>query len=1215
MPALARNYTSGAQGTRPSRRHLPPGEPVVRVVCASLALLISSVAIGGSPAPKESVSSEYVAVPGEETSGESGARSENAPTAAKLLSSLPARIEPNRGQADPRFPYVGRAANYTVSFAKDAVLFGLPAPRDDLPRDKALPRARTAPEGPIGHNGTSLVIKVAFAGADPKARLLAEEPQAGISNYYKGQDPSKWITGVEGYSALRYSELFKGTDLVFRDDNGIFSFSLYLKPGSKPRPFAFHIEGHSGLAISQEGHLRIESPSGDLVFEKPRAFQSSAAHGDSVPVQYELLGAGGVSLSLGHYDTTQELVVDPAIRWSTYLGGTYEEYGAEIASDASGTPYLLGTTRSSDFPTTPPSDHGPYASPLFEDVFVTRLSREGDSLIYSTYFGGSNLDYGTDIAVDPTGSAYVTGRTLSVNFPTTFEAFDTRCEGSTVFATWEGFVARIDPRGRFVYSSCIGGSSHDDAYGIAADESGYAYVVGSASPPGFSGTPGAYDEDPGEYGDAFVLKVGPSGRELSFLTFLGGSKGDEGLDVALDTDGGIVVVGETESPDFPITEGAVDSIFGGLAEGFLAKLSGDGAQLAYGTYLGGNGGADSVGEVVFDARGFAVVAGATSSPDFPTTGGAAGGSSGDGTGRRAEAFAAKIDVQKRKLEFSAVIGGIGDDVANGIATDLDGRVYVVGSTTSTDFPVTPGAISTSYGGGVSDAFVTIISADGGEFTYSSFLGGREFDFAVDVAVVPGHGLYASGYTESADFPVTRSSYDTNLAELDVFLVAFTMPCDESTRTGTRYLVEGSTQAGFEEWIVIANPDPEMPSVVCLAVISDREVVGIKEFEIGPRSRIAVPMHKLAYLTEVSVRVDLHGPPVEVERAVYVDSGTRRGAHLGTAQGLDDVGGTIHLAEGTTGEASETWCLVLNPSLTETASVRIRFSTDTGELGGPVMFTMPPSTRRTIRVNDYVPNSYHVSTEVVSDVPVLVERASYIAHSGLRGATASPGVSTLKRKWLLPEGATAGPFEDWILLSNPAEEPAEASITLMTSGGAPRVVPVELGPRTRVSVRADDYVDSYDVAAVVESDRPIAAERALYTRGHPTYGDTASTSEGLTALSTRWIAPEGATDGGFETWTLVSNPDPAETATISIQYMTDRGPVPGPQNRQVAPMSRATFKANDYLYPPTYHAAAIVEVADGPPVGVDHSVYAPPWMPGRDATSGPAIAVGPVSEIP
>ncbi len=342
---------------------------------------------------------------------------------------------------------------------------------------------------------------------------------------------------------------------------------------------------------------------------------------------------------------------------------------------------------------------------------------------------------------------------------------------------------------------------------------------------------------------------------------------------------------------------------------------------------------------------------------------------------------------------------------------------------------------------------------------------------------------------------------------------------------TDYAVEGSTQAGFQEWLLLSNPSPLKTGLACARVITASWQASTHCYDVPPLSRVSVPIHTLIEDPEVSLRIDSYETRIYSERAVYVDSAGRRGAHLGRSQPVTSAYTTAYIPEGFTTGSSETWVLVVNPSSTETATADFFFQTGEGETPGPQDLSIPPQTRRTIRVDDYVPDSYLAATRVASDRPVLTERASYLGHSGLSGATASPGTYSLGTRWLIPEGATSGPFEDWVLLSNPTGAHVNAQVTFMTSTAATTPQPFHLMPGQRISVRADDYVDSYDVAALVEADNPIAAERALSTRGHPIYGETASSAEALDSVSDIWFTPEGATEGGFETWTLVSNTIP------------------------------------------------------------------------------------------
>jgi hypothetical protein len=827
-------------------------------------------------------------------------------------------------------------------------------------------------------------------------------------------------------------------------------------------------------------------------------------------------------------------------------------------------------------------------------------------LVYATFIGGSGgNEWLNDIEIDASGAAYAVGGTDSSDFPISSAAQPAYGGGG-----FDGVAIKLSSSGAALsYSTFLGGSADDFANEARLDPTGALYVVGETESANFP-VASPYQASIGGLGDGFVTKLAPSGSAFGYSTYLGGLSWDSARGLDLDTSGAVYVTGMTMSSNFP-TASPYQASISGSSDGFVTKFSPGGGSLTYSTYLGG-----SITEwfdgIEIDPAGSIYVAGLSSSSDYPITPGNAlqGSNAGD-----RDVVISKLSPTGSSLDFSTYLGGSLWDSASALAVDSAGDIFVTGVTFSVDFP-TSSAFQTTLAG-PTDAFVAKVkvSATGAGLVYSTYLGGSGQEYGRDITI-DGIGLaYVTGNTTSIDFPITSPFQATLAGGSDAFAAILMLVSSSCyfTPLSTDYAVEGSTQEGFEEWLLLSNPDPAVEGLACVSILTASGPGGIHSFWVPPLSRVSVRVNDLISDPEVSLRIDSHQRKIYSERAMYISSGQRQGAHLGRSLPLSSAATSIYIPEGFTAQSSETWILVSNPSTTDTASIDLSFQTDTGSVSGPQDVLVPPQTRATFKANDYVPGSFFVGTTISSDKPVLAERASYLGHSGLLGATDSPGTPQLSQSWILPEGATAGPFETWILLSNPTSNHVDAQVRFLTSAGALAPLSFHLMPQTRLSIRADDYTDTYDVATLVTSDNPIATERALYSKGHPSYGDTASSAEGLTSLSKSWLTPEGAAAGGFETWTLVSNPSLTDTAVISLDYLTESGLSPGPQNYSLAPGSRVSFRANDYVS--TYNAAAKVKVVSGPGVAVDHSVYAPEGRMGRDATGGPGIALGSAVPIP
>ncbi|MCB0206697.1 MAG: SBBP repeat-containing protein, partial [Anaerolineae bacterium] len=329
-----------------------------------------------------------------------------------------------------------------------------------------------------------------------------------------------------------------------------------------------------------------------------------------------------------------------ALIYATYLGGSGEDIGFAIALDGSDNVCIAGKTTSSDFPVTAGSFDTTFNGGS-SDAFVARLNAAGTGLDYASFLGGSRFEEGTDIDVDDTGDATVTGTTYSTDFPTTPNAFDPDYNGGTS----DAFVARLNSAGsELEYSTFLGGSRQDVGSAITLDAANNAYVTGESNSGNFPTTPGAFDTSANGEGDVFVVKLNPAGSQATYATFLGGSDVDRGDGITVDEANSAYVTGSTYSSNFPISPDSFDVTLGGYKDAFVARLNPTGSELSYASFLGGNG-EDSSGEdsglaIAVDDSGRVYVIGETDTEDFPTM----PGSFDPSYNGYDDAFAVKLDV-------------------------------------------------------------------------------------------------------------------------------------------------------------------------------------------------------------------------------------------------------------------------------------------------------------------------------------------------------------------------------------------------------------------------------------------------------------------------------------------------------------------------------------------------------------------------------------------
>ena len=508
--------------------------------------------------------------------------------------------------------------------------------------------------------------------------------------------------------------------------------------------------------------MRIRTALGVMRDSRPVTYQKIS--GTRVPVssRFRLEGGGTktrFAFSVGRHQHGHELVIDPGIQFTTFLGGNSNEIGAGIAVDASGNSYISGTTQSPNFPTTPGAFKRTGAVSNFADAFVTKLNPAGTALVYSTYVGGSDMEFGNGLAVDAAGNAYVTGTTKSTNFPTTGGAFDRslntpgNCPRCGIDNT-DGFVFKLNAAGSgLTYSTYLGGGTDiDSPRGIAVDGAGSAYVVGETSSSDYPTTAGAFRRTRAGQIDMFVTKLNPTGSALTYSTYVGGTQVENGQGITVNSAGNAYVVGSSSSADFPTTAGAFDRTANGGFDGTVTKLNPAGSALVYATYLGGqdfDGGVDAA----VDGAGNAYVAGGTSSTNFPTTFGAF-----DTTPDGSDGFVTKLNPAGSTLVYSTAIGGSATDSLGGIVLDPAGNAWLAAGTTSTDFPVSADAADATFNG-VGDAVIAELNAAGSALPYATFLGGSQAEGAADIARDPAGNLYVTGNTFSMDFPVTVGAFD------------------------------------------------------------------------------------------------------------------------------------------------------------------------------------------------------------------------------------------------------------------------------------------------------------------------------------------------------------------------------------------------------------------------------------------------------------------------
>jgi hypothetical protein len=687
-----------------------------------------------------------------------------------IYSKLPLSFEANQGQTSSQVNFLSRGQGYTAFLTTSGITLSL----------RSTP---TANQPSTSSQSTCTTLQFQLLGASRNPQVVGEDLQPGIVNYFFGNNPAQWHTSVPTYAKVRYKSVYPGIDLIYYGNHQQLEYDFAVAPGADPSLIQFQIQGASEIQIDVEGNLTLTTVAGELHFQSPIVYQEFNGQRISVDGGYTMQDPTHIGFQVAHYDSSKPLVIDPVLVYSTYLGGSGTDQTAGIAVDNSGNVYVTGYTDSANFPlatlgTLPNNtyhvfvakldptgsnlvyadyiggnsqDYGlalvldsanevyvtgstqsnnfpvvrPYQSqqPGPYSGFLTKVSANGSSLLYSTYLGGNTFDQPTSMAIDSLGEVHVAGYTTSHNFPVVnaFQATVSANQAGT-YGTY-GFLTKFSPDGSsLIYSTYLAGNSNvvqdcgspcwpspsNEVSAVAVDTNGNAYVTGTTNTYNFPATSGSYltsnttSQDPGV---GFVSKFSSTGS-LDYSTYFYGSSGNPvnpGA-IAVDSSGSAYVTGVAESDGtFPITSTSIcdPGVYGyGCSYAFVTKFDPAASTLLYSTFLGPNNYASPMA-IALDANNDAYVVAASRSAAFGTINGIEPYSNGT------DVLLVEIDPVASTELFATYVGGSGDDESAGIALDSRGNLYIAGSTTSADFPTTPGAFQTIPGGSA-DAFIAKI---------------------------------------------------------------------------------------------------------------------------------------------------------------------------------------------------------------------------------------------------------------------------------------------------------------------------------------------------------------------------------------------------------------------------------------------------------------------------------------------------------------------------
>ena len=729
------------------------------------------------------------------------------------LAHLPFIFERNQGQSDPRVMFLARGSRYALFLTADAAVLTLEHAADS--------KLRSA--------NSVAVLSMELVHSNPRTEIKGTDQLPGKSNYFIGNDPAQWHRDIPQFARVRYADVYPGIDLIYYGNQGRLEYDFEVAPGSDPHLVQVRFHGAKPLRIAANGDLLIKVSGGEVRLEAPRAYQKIAGQDRPVSGRFELRGQQEAGILLGSYDHRHTLVIDPVLTYSTYLGGSGIEGCSQltgtlipvlgtglpvsqcpaVAVDDASNAYIAGPTTSVDFPLTAspfqPSIRGK------ANIFVTKFNGLANTLEFSTYLGGNGTDYTGGIGVDSATDVLVGGTTTSSNFPTTTSTYCSSLPTQTqvlcmpAFQTSpasphsHAFVSKLDPTGQILYySTYLSGNGTEIVTGFTVGQSDQnAYVTGTTTSTNtptatsiFPATLGAYQTAPalGSTIQFFMSKVQPGlsgSSSLAYSTYFGGGNPSNGVAVgggiAVDVNNNVYITGGTNflhvgiASDFPILN---------AYQGCLDTPS------------------------------------STSTTVCPTNVTAT------------DAFAAEFNpnaVTGSQLLYSTYLGGTGDDVGYGIATDGT-NAYVTGSTGSPDFPVTgTGVYQSLYGGGTSDAFlaklanpVTTPGTTTGSGTtgssgttsgsqtqglvtlaYSTFLGGLDTDVGLAAAVDSNQGARVTGWSNSPNIPELNNNIQAGYAGgNDAFVARIDTTGTSSTAPGHYFTYLGGTGADYGTSIAV-----------------------------------------------------------------------------------------------------------------------------------------------------------------------------------------------------------------------------------------------------------------------------------------------------------------------------------------------------------------------------------------------------------------------------
>ncbi|MDX2031498.1 MAG: SBBP repeat-containing protein [Blastocatellia bacterium] len=759
-----------------------------------------------------------------------------------IESRSPIYFELNQGQTDAAVRSVARGNGYGLYLTADEAVFALRPAESEGRRSRLSEglRADRMVRSEDAAPGVRLAMKL--VDAERPVAITGEEPRSSRSNYLIGKDPAGWHRGVPHYAKVRYERVYPGIDLVYYGNQRELEYDFIVAPGADPKRIGVAFEGASALGVAADGGLLLQTAAGEIRQHKPVVYQEIAGERREVAGRYVVRGEREIGFEVGAYDASQALVIDPVLIYSTYIGGSDQEIanGVEVdaagntyvagitysldfpvknalqfslrgaanawvakfdsagrliyntylggnnedaaltvTADGAGNVYLAGGTNSTDFPMTSSSAQPQSRGQL--DGFISKLNADGSALVYSTFMGGSADDLVLGVALDNAANLYITGQTLSNNFPNR-DGLQASLRGAS-----DAFVTKLSADGTtWQYSTFIGGNGKEVGFGVTVDGQGAAYVTGFVLSTDFP-TRNPVQSTFGGRVDAFVSKVNAAGNALVYSTFFGGSEDDGGYGIGVDATGSVTVTGLTNSPNL-LMKNAAQAALGGGDDAFVARFDAAGG-LVFSSYLGGQSD-DQTFDLAITSAGNAYVVGKTESANFPVK----------------DPVQAKIGVPEATQAAPAQ-----ESASRRLVRSNDGEIRLpIDKEYGREWLRRGVPVSTAKSQStkaIVDGFIAKIGPDG-QVGYASYLGGNDEDKAFSIAVDTQGNAYVAGQTASANFPVKTPAQRFLRGVLDGFV---TKIADNATTQASVSAASYQLSAGLAPESIVAAFGPELAS--------------------------------------------------------------------------------------------------------------------------------------------------------------------------------------------------------------------------------------------------------------------------------------------------------------------------------------------------------------------------------------------------------------------